>query len=71
MNAGTNSFTNITVKSILKFHPSAKVFIIDVFPERRFHQIDDDVLKNIEVIEGIAKDRLNLPVIDINDTNLT
>ena len=30
VHAGQNKLTNITIKSILRFHPNAKVFVIDV-----------------------------------------
>lgn len=68
MNAGTNTFTNITIKSILKFHPNAKVFVFDVpkTDEENFTLIDDDVKGSVEVIKGILWDDLNLPTIDVN-----
>lgn len=65
VNAGTNTFTNITAKSILKHHPSAKVFVVDVVPNQRFTPIDEEMMKNVEVIEGIPKESLNLPTIDV------
>ena len=74
MNAGTNTFTNITIKSILKFHPNAKVFVFDVpkTDEENFTLIDDDVKGSVEVIKGILWGDLNLPTIDVNKAgNLT
>ena len=71
VNAGTNTFTNITAKSILKFHPSAKVIVVDAVPERRFHWIDGDAPGNVEVVKGIYKSELNLPAIDVSMTNLS
>lgn len=65
VNAGTNTFTNITAKSILKHHPSAKVFVVDVVPNQRFTPIDEEMMKNVEVIEGIPKESLDLPTIDV------
>ena len=71
VNAGTNTFTNITIKSILKFHPNAKVFVFDVprKPEDRFTFIDDDVKGNVDVVKGVLWDELNLPTIDVNQAN--
>lgn len=71
VNAGTNTFTNITVKSILKFHPNAKVFVFDVprKAEDKFAFIDDDMRGNVEVLKGILWDELNLPTIDVNQAN--
>lgn len=53
VNAGTNNFTNITIKSILQFHPSAKVLVVDVVPDKKFSPIDEDIMKNVEVVPGI------------------
>ena len=71
VNAGTNTFTNITVKSILKFHPNAKVFVVDVpkTSEENFTLIDDDIKGNVEVLKGVLWDELNLPTIDVNEAN--
>lgn len=72
VNAGTNTFTNITLKTIFKHHPNAKAFVIDVSrnDEGRFHQIDE--MSGVEVIQGVMWDDLNLPVINIPDSrNIT
>ena len=69
VNAGTSTFTNITIKTILKFHPNAKVFVFDVprrKPEDGFQFIDEDIKKNTEVLKGILWDELNLPTIELN-----
>lgn len=68
VNAGTSTFTNITIKTILKFHPNAKVFVFDVpkKPEDGFQFIDDDIKRNTEVLKGVLWDELNLPTIDVN-----
>jgi len=68
VNAGTNAFTNITLKSILKFHPNAKVFVFDVprKPEDKFTFIDDDIKGNVEVLKGVLWDELDLPTIDVD-----
>ena len=66
VNAGTNTLTNITVKSILKFHPNAKVFVFDVVPKKRFTPIDEDIMKNVEVVKGIPWEKMGLPKIDIS-----
>ena len=74
VNAGTNTFTNITVKSILKHHPNAKVFIVDVprTPDRKFVPIEDDIMRNVEVVKGICWDEMKLPVIDVDEVkNIT
>ena len=71
VNAGTNTFTNITVKSLLKFHPNAKVFVLDV-PRKsddKFTLIDDDVKGSVEILNGVLWDELNLPTIDVNEAN--
>ena len=31
VNANTSDLTSITAKSILKFHPAAKIFIVDAY----------------------------------------
>ena len=72
VNAGTNTFTNITVKSILRHHPNAKVFIVDAVPDKPFVPIEDDITKNIEVMRGIPWADMKLPVIDIDEVkNIT
>ena len=69
VNAGTSTFTNITLKSILKHHPNAKAFVFDVprTPEDKFVFIDDDIRSNVEVLNGILWDDMNLPTVDVND----
>ena len=65
VNAGTNTFTNITLKTIFKYHPNAKVFVIDV-PKKdadSFHLIDE--MPNVEVVKGVCWDNLDLPTIDL------
>ena len=72
VNAGTNTFTNITLKTIFKHHPNAKAFVIDVSRTAidRFHLIDE--MPGIEVIPGVMWDDLNLPTINIRDAkNIT
>ena len=72
VNAGTNTFTNITLKTIFKHHPNAKAFVIDVprNDEDRFHQIDE--MSGVEVIKGVIWDELNLPAINIHEAgNIT
>ena len=74
VNAGTNTFTNITVKSILRHHPNAKVFIVDVprTPDKKFAPIEDDIMRNVEVMKGICWDEMKLPTIDIDEVkNIT
>lgn len=71
VNAGTNNFTNITAKSILHFHPSAKIFVVDVVPERRFSPLESIMMKNIEVIDGVFKDDIKTIYVDLAKTNLT
>jgi hypothetical protein len=49
VHSGKNLFTNITVKSIFKFHPTAKIFIVDVtdpdtWLKEKFCPIDDDIM---------------------------
>lgn len=36
VNCGTNDLTSITAKSILRFHPTAKIFIVDVYYGNEF-----------------------------------
>ena len=74
VNAGTNTFTNITVKSILRHHPNARVFIVDVprTPDKKFAPIEDDIMRNVEVMKGICWDEMKLPTIDIDEVkNIT
>lgn len=58
VHAGKNRLTNITIKSILKFHPTAKIFVIDVTnPETSlregFNLLFDT--NNVETISGISR----------------
>ena len=70
VNAGTNDFTNLTINSILKFHPQAKIFIIDAFKDDgQPFQLYNDNIKNVEIINGIAKSKTTLPIINVNDAN--
>ena len=71
VNAGTNTLTNITVKSISTLHTNAKVLAFDVprKPEDKFTLIDDDIKDNVEVLKGVLWDELNLPTIDVNQAN--
>ena len=74
VNSGTNIFTNITIKSILKFHPTAHIFVIDTLVSGKdpFEPIEDDIMKNTEVIVGIDRKKTTLPTIDIMQAkNLT
>ena len=72
VNAGTNDFTNVTVKSIFNFHPNAKVFVVDVKPESKFTLMDGGPKGDVEVIEGISEDKLNLPTVKVTEsTGLT
>lgn len=66
MNAGTSTFTNITIKSILQFHPTAKVFVFDVVPDSPFRPIDKSVMSNVEVLQGICRNDFEVPKIDPN-----
>ena len=72
VNANSNIFTNITVKSILKFHPNAKVFIVDAFTKlgHNFKLIDEEDSNNIEIIAGLPPLK-NCITIDLNQTNLS
>ena len=69
VNAGTSTFTNITIKTILRFHRNAKVFVFDVprKPEDAFTFIDDDIKDSTEVVKGVLWDELNLPTIKIDE----
>lgn len=73
VNANSNEFTNITIKSILKFHPTAKIFIIDAFAKKGqcFQLINENLNKNVEVINGISSEDIDYPVIQLSKTNLT
>lgn len=75
VHAGKNIFTNITVKSILKIHPSAKVFIVDVtdpgtWLNEKFSPIDDDIMGNVEVIRGIPSRHENFPELLLGSLNV-
>ena len=70
VHSGKNLFTNITVKSILKFHPTAKIFIVDVtdpdtWLKEKFCPIDDDIMGNVEVIKGIPSKDENFPKLNV------
>ena len=72
VNCGTNNFTNITVNSILKFHPQAKVFVVDVDASRKFVPKGRSLSENVEIIPGISQKDTTLPLIDITKIeNLT
>lgn len=73
VNAGTNTFTNITISSILQFHPDAKIFIIDALPHIPFIPTNESMQDNIEVIPGISFEEFipTLPEIDIHSSNLS
>ena len=72
INANSNIFTNITIKSILKFYPTAKIFIIDAFANigYKFQLIDSEDSKNIEVINGISPFNGHL-IINLHQTELS
>ena len=75
VHAGKNIFTNITVKSILKFHPSAKIFIVDVtdpdtWLNEKFSPIDDDIMGNVEVISGIPSRHEHFPELNLGNLNV-
>ena len=70
VHAGESLLTNITVKSILKFHPTAKIFIIDVsdpdtWLKEKFSPVDDDIMGNVEVIKGISSKDENFPKLEL------
>ena len=70
VHANNSILTNITVKSILKFHPDAKVFVSDItklgtFFTDQFVLIDDDIQDNVEVIYGVTKDNVGGQMISI------
>lgn len=72
IHAGQNKLTNITIKSVLKFHPKAKIFVIDVTSEKswlreKFYPIDNDVIDNIAVISGKKREEIILPKVDISN----
>ena len=66
VNCGTTNFTTITIKSILKFHPTAKVFVVDVVPSKKFIVQDKSLAGNIELVSGISQKDTTLPLIDIS-----
>ena len=68
VNAGTNILTNITLKSIFRFHKDeAKVFVVDVKPdEEPFSLMDGRLASKVETIKGIGANDLNLPTIDVS-----
>ena len=66
VNAGTNLLTNITTRSILRHHPSAKVFVVDVKPEDPFELIAKSDSGNVEVLRGVEWKDIHLPTIDVS-----
>ena len=67
VNAGTDMFTSITIKSILKFHPNATIFVIDAFAKsgKAFSPMCDGIMDKVKILRGFDKDETVLPRIDI------
>lgn len=75
IHAGQNKLTNITMKSILHFHPQSKIFIVDVTSKEgwlseKFHLIDESISKNLEIVQGIPREDLKLQSKDISCLNM-
>ena len=66
VNAGTNILTNITLESIFRFHPSAKVVVVDVDPEKPFSLMDEKHSDGVDTMKGVEWKDIHLPTIDIS-----
>ena len=66
VNLNTKELTTITIKSILHFHPLAKIFVVDTGDGDIFSSNDEIVSKNTEVLLGISQKNTHLPIINID-----
>lgn len=71
VSCGTNDITNITIDSILRFHPNVEFFIIDAChgTSKEFVLAQDKPKKQFHIIQGVDRKSTLLPTIDVSSIN--